>query len=35
MGVLTGRPNLAPSSAAAFEAIEDRLQETPPLAGSA
>jgi hypothetical protein len=34
MGVLTGRPDLAPSSTAAFEAIEVKLQETPPLAGS-
>ncbi|MCU0760130.1 MAG: DUF2846 domain-containing protein [Steroidobacteraceae bacterium] len=33
MGVVAGRPNLAPSSAEAFEAIKAKLEQVEPIAG--
>lgn len=34
MGVVAGRPNLAPSDQASFEALKPKLKERPPLDGS-
>ncbi len=31
VGFLAGRPNIAPSDAAAFEAVKDKLKESEPL----
>ena len=33
MGFMVGRPNLAPSKQAAFEAVKAKLQEVPPMSG--
>ena len=33
MGIVAGRPHLAPSDQAAFDAIKDKLKERQPLEG--
>jgi Protein of unknown function (DUF2846) len=35
VGFLAGRPNIAPSDAAAFEAVKDKLKESAPLSKAA